>query len=147
MAFYSTTDYNVPDDMTSPCSDSSSISSEGKKLKKLRDDMKRLDPGYLTIYRKLNRKRTKIELYKTPFSSNCKIRNAVTGYYENCKVGQFKSRLYFKVALCTGEHGQNPAHLYFDSPEQYESHCNIRVSSEIKKVWANAYNLEFENLA
>lgn len=139
MAFYSTTDYN--NEETSQCSindsDSSSVSTNHKNEKKMKDQLKTQDPGYFKIYRKFgnSKKRTKLELYKTPISGNSYIRNAVTGFSENAKIGTNASNLHFSVALCTGELGNEPVHLYFDSPEQYEKVFDQTVSQTTKDEW------------
>ena len=140
MAYYATTDFNN-DDFS--YSSGSSITSTKKQQKKMLDDLKRQDPGYFTIYRKnKSNKRTKLELYKTPYTPNLRIRNAITGIYENARVGSFESELHFKVALCTDENGQNPAHLYFDNPGQYELYFGVVVSNDIKQEWQHHYMLE-----
>ena len=147
MTFYGTTDFN--NDNYS-YSDDSSITSVEKQRNKVKDNMKRLDPGYFTLYRnryseKIDKIRLrKIELYRSSRSPNHRIRNAVTGIYENLRVGKFESNLMFKVVLATGETGPDPEHLYFDSPEQYERHFKIEVSNTIKSEWQQKYNIEVD---
>ena len=145
MTYYNTTDFN--NDNYSYSDENSSINSfstAAKKHIKVLNDMKRLDPGFFVIYRKINNKRRKIELYRTSFSSNRKIRNAVTGIYENILVGKNESNLLFKVVLATGDTGSNPEHLYFDSPEQYENHFKVKVLDNIKHEWEQKYNNEVD---
>ena len=150
MTYYNTTDFNN-DNYSYSDENSSVASSAGLALKKQMDIMKRTDPGYFTVRRmrfnlKLNKmKGKKIELYRTSFSSNRKIRNAVTGFYENIYVGKLASNLLFKVILATGETGSNPEHLYFDSPEQYERHFDLIVSDNDKTEWTRKYNNEVDN--
>lgn len=145
MTYYNTTDFN--NDNYSYSDENSSINSfstAAKKHIKVLNDMKLLDPGFFKIYRKINNKRRKIELYRTSFSSNRKIRNAVTGIYENILVGKNESNLLFKVVLATGDTGSNPEHLYFDSPEQYENHFKVKVLDNIKHEWEQKYNNEVD---
>ena len=144
MTYYNTTDFNNENYSYSDDSSINSMSSDAKKHLKVLHDMKLLDPGFFTIFQKINNKRKRIELYRTSFSSNRKIRNAVTGIYENILVGKNESNLLFKVVLATGETGPNPEHLYFDSPEQYERHFKIEVSNTIKSEWQQKYNIEVD---
>ena len=145
MAYYSTTDFNNDN-----YSYDSSVSdtSEMRKQKKVLENMKLLDPNFFIIYRTAlsseKKKRKKTQLYQTPYRPNALIRNAVTGFYEKYRVGKYESDLLFKVVLATGETGSNPPHLYFDSPEQYEHHCNAVVSDIVKLKWTNKYNAELE---
>ena len=145
MTYYNTTDFNNENySYSDEDSSINSFSTDAKKHLKVLNDMKRLDPGFFEIYRKINNKRRKIELYRTSFSPNRKIRNAVTGFYENILVGKYESNLLFKVILATGETGSNPEHLYFDSPNQYENHFKIEVSDNSKREWQQKYNIEVD---
>ena len=66
------------------------------------------------------------------------IRNAVTGArYPGALVGSHAEHLYYKVAFCTGETGQNPPTLFYDNPEQYERHMHCTVPESCKKPWFN----------
>lgn len=144
MAYYSTTDFNN-ENYEYSIDDSSSVSTNHKMQKKVQEEMKRQDPGYFTIRRNVKSKRVKLELYKTPISYNLRIRNAITGIYENAKVGTHAAGLHFKVSLCTGEAGKDPAHLYFDSPEQYEVHFGVTLDNSLKAEWQNNYMIELDN--
>lgn len=148
MTYYGTTDFN--NDNYSYSDDSSSICSDQKKHKEELQKMKKLDPGFFIINRykyseKFKKmKPTKVELYRSSGIPDHKIRNAVTGFYEKLRVGRFESDLLFKVILATGETGNIPEQLYFDSPEQYEKHCNVIVSDSVKKAWKQKYDDELE---
>jgi hypothetical protein len=144
MAYYSTTDFNN-ENFSYSTDDSSSVSTNHKMQKKMQDEIKRQDPGYFTIRRKVASRQIKLDLYKTPLSYNFRIRNAVSGIYENAKVGTRASMLHFKVALCTGEAGKDPAHLFFDSPEQYEKYFGLKVTDNIKSEWHRNFQFELEN--
>jgi len=125
-----------------------SVSSNIKKQRKLIEDAKLQDLGFHRVYRKIaTRDNTKvkkcIEFYETPIIMGATIRNAITGRYEHgMKVGSKSERLFFKMGLCTGETGQTPAHLYYDSPTEYEKHSYSTVSQEIKDKWLNAFTEE-----
>ncbi len=144
MAYYSTTDFNN-EDFDYSTEDASSVSTNHKMQKRAQEELKQQDPGYFTVRRKVQARRVKLGLYKTPSSYNTRVRNAVTGIYENAKVGTFASGLHFKVSLCTGEGGKDPAHLYFDSPEQYETYMGITVNNTIKGEWQKNYMIELDN--
>jgi hypothetical protein len=64
------------------------------------------------------------------------IVNAVSGYTSKCKVGSSDEKLFYSVAICTGE-GRNsqPINLYYDSPEQYEEHYMTTVHPDVKYRW------------
>ncbi len=64
------------------------------------------------------------------------IRNAVTGVKYNITVGSADESTLFKVADATARHGRKyPLMLYYDSPEQYESHQFLTLSQEVKQSW------------
>ena len=68
------------------------------------------------------------------------IRNAVNGQYTKHIVGSSDEYLYFSVLIATGESGQTPDCLFYESPEQYERHMRVVVSDSAKDVWRNRYN-------
>ena len=159
MAYYSTTVYNQNDVYS--ISDDSSVSSHmsgtsaNKNHKKILRNQRRLDPDYVMLKRKIFKfnpstdvnelRDVKLELYKSSFKPNMAIRNAVTGIYENCRVGTSDSNMMFKVIIATGETGPNPIHLYFDSPEQYERFFGTVISNDLKSAWKMKYNNAFKH--
>jgi hypothetical protein len=70
-------------------------------------------------------KKTKVNC----FASGCvgsSIRNAITGQrYVDCKVGSRSEDQFFKVGICTGEFGQDPVTLFFESKGAYERHMMV----------------------
>lgn len=141
---YHPTDANDYDgDETSSFSGSSSGGGEDteyKRMRKLQEDYKKLDPGYSKIKRKftVNGKHTSIEIYHTPFHPGATIRNAVTGMFEKgYLVGSKDEDNFFSVILSTGETGPNPPLLFYDSPQQYERHFGVQISTETKSRWAD----------
>jgi hypothetical protein len=100
-------------------------------------------------YYKLKRVRqTDTDKYNKPVYSNVTIKaypsgqtgtcivNAVSGYTSRCKVGSNDEKLFYTVAICTGE-GRNrePISLYYDSPQQYEEHFLTSLDNDIKEQW------------
>jgi hypothetical protein len=64
------------------------------------------------------------------------IRNAVSGQKTNHIVGSKEENLYFSVIETTGINGRkDPIKLFYDSPEQFESHFHVTVSQQIKENW------------
>lgn len=85
-------------------------------------------------------KRVKVEFYETALIPNRFIKNAVTGAIESpFRVGSADEDLFFSVMLTTGECGQTPPCLFYDSPEQYERHFFAAVSDEAKLRWRTRY--------
>jgi hypothetical protein len=120
--------------------DSSSVSTNRKKQRKLVDDMKKLDKGYHKFKRKINFKLVDIEVYSTNTTPGSMIRDAITGSrYPQYRVGSTNENLFFKVNLATGEAGRDGAILFFDSPEQYERHFrnSISIAQTEKEKWTN----------
>ena len=65
-----------------------------------------------------------------------KIRNAVTGEKYQYTVGSNEQIMLFSTALCTGENGMKSSlALFYDTPEQYESHMFMRLDINEKAKW------------
>lgn len=80
----------------------------------------------------------------TMFSSGLagsNIRNAVTGEHSRHIVGSLEQNLFFKVVMSTGEfkNGHTPVHLYYSSPEQFESHQYCEVDERTRDAWNETY--------
>lgn len=145
------TDSVVSDDVSFSQNASSIVSfiRTNSRVKEL-DDAKRLDPGYVKVYRnipktvkgKVVNKRTPIELYTTILTPGKKIRSAIGGSYNNYKIGTADEYVFFKVGLCTGECKGESNTLFFDTPEQYERLFNINLSNSIKQEWYNRFHEE-----
>jgi hypothetical protein len=113
-----------------------SMTSEAKKRKKMVEDAKKLDKGFHKVKRREGRHQFNVEFYSTSYCPGFRIRNAITGMYEEgVTVGTRDEHLFFVVILATGETGQTPPHLYYDTPEQYERHFNCTVSDDTKERW------------
>lgn len=132
-------DYDDPplnDDMLSMISGSVGTD-KGKKINPL-DIFNTGDKGHRRIIRRINRKRTSIDVYSTDMVPGGKIRDAISGARSsNMKVGRSDESLFFKVKISTAEHGigKEDTTLYFDSPEQYERHMGATVSQPQKDAW------------
>jgi hypothetical protein len=80
------------------------------------------------------------QFYSTKYTPGARIRNAATSFYEKHRCGSIYEDLYFKVSHATGEFGnKDPLILFYDNPEQYERHWNIRISQESKDIWQAKY--------
>ena len=93
------------------------------------------DPSFFRIKRKLDGITKPVSFFSAGQRGST-IRNAVTGII--CKghlVGTPYEDLYFKISLATGETGQTPNILFYDSPEQYEKHMMCEVSQKTKERW------------
>jgi hypothetical protein len=112
--------------------DESTYYSDGKVTLNKPHSVIRIDP--------VKNKRTKIEFFETPLTPNRFIKNALTGAVESpFRVGSPDEDLFFSVILSTGECGQTPPCLFYDSPEQYERHFFTTVSDEAKIKWRTRY--------
>ena len=110
---------------------------QNKELNK----MKTLDKGYASLYRykpSLNGKNklSKIDLYVSG-EVGTYIRNAMTGEHYKYKVGTKYEDLLFKTKMATGEVKTTSGNtlLFYDSPEQFESHLMEPIAQEIKENW------------
>ncbi len=103
--------------------------------------VKNLDKGYVSLYRQ----KTNLTGKKVNITIDCyisgdvgsSIRNAVTGEYYKYKVGTKDEDKLFKITIATGELRNKNGNtlLFYDSPEQCESHLIHSLSDEIKEKW------------
>ena len=63
-----------------------------------------------------------------------KIINAETGQVLEHIVGSIDEYRYFTVMI---NEGQESVKLFYNSPEQYESHRNVSVDDNVKIEWHN----------
>ena len=105
-------------------------------------DVKALDKGYRKIQININRvwtdgkyyKSKQIEIYVSGDIGK-KIRNAITGFKYDDKVGSKQEDLYFKVKNNSAPLGSTAGSLFYESPEQFEKHQFIELSREVKEKW------------
>lgn len=76
----------------------------------------------------------KIESYCTPFIIGSRIRHAITGKRTHCHVGTRDESAFFIVTDTTAP-SQTPRRLYYNSPEEYERHYRINLSTDIKNAF------------
>jgi hypothetical protein len=97
------------------------------------------------IFTNKNGKRvlTKTSVYATKCVPNAKIRNAITGLYEDYYVGKTDEDLFFKVRFATGQFGKNPfgTDLYFNSPEEYEKYFCTHLHVNVKNKWNTKFTI------
>lgn len=94
------------------------------------------DPGFHVFMRDVKQGKKKIPCYSSG-GQGTSIRDAVTGVrnYEH-KVGSLSEDYYFKVMICTGEiPGKGSITLFFDSPQEYESHMLQPIDDDTKENW------------
>lgn len=103
------------------------------------------DPNYLVKYIEHNKKSQQkkkteaIEMYGSG-DIGSHIRNAVSGHRTPHLVGSKDEDLYFSVIESSGINGRNEGvRLFYDSPEQFESHFRIILNQEIKERWHNKF--------
>jgi hypothetical protein len=129
--------FNDPDDTNSTMSNtnSSTLNSDKYEEKRMIKEYKRLDQGYRKIKKNALRKYT-LEFYYTSTLSDTHIRNAISGERTRWRVGRkLEESLFFSVILATGELSNGPYVLFYDSPEQYEKHQNLKISQRTKEQW------------
>ena len=118
------------------------ISSLNFRDKDYLNNLKSLDRGYNKVQRRFNKvwvdgkyyKNINFEFY-TSSDTGCKIRNAVTGYRTNYKVGSADEDLFFKVKIVDGNCKKGSGTLFYDSPEQYEKHQFSIINTSVKELW------------
>lgn len=128
---------------------------------------KKSNGTYSTHYRCIT-KRTKagkpfrMEYYVTKNITGNPIHNALTNsVYRNYTVGSMYENLFFKIHFCTKEsyrsqcesaqykkkspipavytQKEDPEILFYDSPEEYESHHGVELSHDLKANWRSRY--------
>jgi len=119
-----------------------SITSNAKRQLKLMEELKKADKGYNKTYRYNGKKRVAVEFYTTNITPGSKIRNAITGVYQNFLVGSRSEDLFYKVANVSDVCRNDQHVMFFDSPEQYERHFHATVSQPCKEEWVNKFSKE-----
>ncbi len=80
------------------------------------------------------RKKRTVVCYEAKYL-NSFIVNAKTNQTYPYRLGSKDELQLFSVILSTGETGQTPAILFYDSPREYEMHMHHKVSPGIVKTW------------
>lgn len=136
-------DIDYPFDMYSASSDGGGGS--GQKLPLFSTGfVKWTHPFPRSLWEYYKCKHVTIGVYETSTTPLCRIRKAITGNFTTCRVGTRDEDLFFVVNWAIGNKGrQTPLRLFFDCPSDFEKHCFVHVSDEIKKKW----NKKIENLS
>lgn len=118
------------------------------KQSKIIENVRTFDSGYIvksievikqTRKGYLKRQIEKIEMYGSG-DIGSHIRNAISGQRTPHLVGSKDEDLYFSVVEATGINGRSEGvRLFYDSPEQYESHFHTTLNQSIKERWHNKF--------
>ena len=140
---------SYPDDDIQTISSASSQSEEAfsvikkKKKKKIGAKKKSDEIGY----RKIKSKNGNVEYFSTSNIPGAKIRDPIHGrLIFDHTVGSSDEDLYYKVVYLANGSKNQVDHLYYDNPEQFESHMNCSISTENKQVWADKYQVALRRL-
>lgn len=113
---------------------SETFSVVGKKKKKTKK--KKVDKGY----RKFKTKDGNVVYFATSMLPGNSIRDAIYGnHFHEHVVGTWHEELFFKVSKTDNCSTQHVDTLFYNNPEQFESHMNVIVDSETKNAWAERY--------
>jgi hypothetical protein len=79
----------------------------------------------------------KIEYYSTNVTAiGQRIRNALTGQkYADYFIGSRDEDYFFKVRIVNGETPEGVT-LFYETPEEFESHQKVKVDENVKTAWA-----------
>lgn len=116
---------------------SESTIDSGVSLKtKHKNKAKKNDKGYEKKTKIIKDKKIIIDTYHTNDTPGCTVRHAATGFWMKARVGSIEENLYFKVRDNTSKDSRS---LYYDSPEEYERHMFLTLSTEIKSRWTEKF--------
>lgn len=135
------------DDELFECNTVTNTSSDDDSLMTVKRERveKEQEKGHFKISRKIDNQFVKIDVFTGGFIPGSYIRNAITGYLHNYKVGSLDENLYFKVCIAEGiSKKREPLILFFDSPESYERHFNTTIDVDFKKRWNEKKILELQ---
>ena len=76
-----------------------------------------------------------VEVFLTRMNPGAKIRDAITGAYSNIRVRSKQEYSFFKIAISTGECGNNGNTFFFYGPTDYEQHFHTTLDSSAKFEW------------
>jgi len=96
--------------------------------------VKDINPRKHVLRRKIDGVKFFITVFETNFS-NTHAMNAITNLPYKVKFGSKDEDSLFSVIIATGETGQTPLILFYDSPEQYERHFYVDLSPKTKQRW------------
>lgn len=96
--------------------------------------VKDINPRKHVLRRKIDGIKQVITVFETNFS-NAFAMNAITNTPYKVKFGSKDEDSLFSVIIATGETGQTPLILFYDTPEQYERHFFVHLSPQTKQRW------------
>lgn len=128
-------DYEPDMDDLTEVSESTKDSDVSLKTK-YKNKAKKQDKGYEKKVKIVKDKKIVIDTYHSNETPGSIIRHAVTGFWLNARVGSIQEDLYFKVRDNTGKDTRS---LYYDSPEEYERHMFLSLTTEIKSRWTEKF--------
>lgn len=116
---------------------SESTIDSGVSLKtKHKNKAKKTDKGYEKKTKIVKDKKIIIDTYHTNDTPGCTVRHAPTGIWMNARVGSIDENMFFKVRDNTSKDSRS---LYYDSPEEYERHMFLTLSTDIKSRWTEKF--------
>jgi len=105
-------------------------------LSYLHDDSDDESDTFSVVEPKSAKRRTKRNLQKKK-----KKQNGDSGQHKIKQKGGPSEDLYFKVRFLGNKCDVDANHLYYENPEQFETHMNCSVSTTNKKLWADKYQI------
>jgi len=135
-------DAYLNEDMDDISIDTSTVDSEIIEIEKIKELNRRNDPDYYCFKRYEETidgtlKLEKVRIYTSPL--NGYIRNAITGIFEDYRVGSTSEDLFFSVKDTVYKVDKNQRKLFYRNPEQFERHFKIELSHSIKEKWIEKF--------
>ena len=96
--------------------------------------VKDVNPRKHVLRRKIDGVKHVITVFETNFSNTFAM-NAITNTPYKVRFGSKDEDSLFSVIIATGETGQTPLILFYDTPEQYERHFFVNLSPKTKQCW------------
>ena len=128
--------YNNDDDFTMTSENTSDTNNSLFSTKNKKEKNEKHKHGLVKVKYLINKKHTTFYVYNSGFIPNSYIRDAITGYKYNKKIGTKDENLFFKVIMPgINPKKREPIFLFFDSPESFERFFIMKCSTEIKNRW------------
>lgn len=79
--------------------------------------------------------------------NNKYIVHAIRGIITQHLIGTTDEKLYYKIKILNGtKNNKKYITLYYNSPEEYENHLDIKLDEQIKKNWYEEKNKYLEEI-
>lgn len=95
------------------------------------------------ITRRDGKKKIFVTFFETNYGNDFVINAKTNQPYPQVRYGSRHEDGLFSVVYATGETGQTPAILFYDSPQEYERHFNLKLKNETKQRW-NKKQLQYK---